>query len=87
MNITLDKNEMAIIEQRAIDRAAQKAARHEKMTTNQFLSLHKCTSISYYNGLFTVEFARVSRHDDSLASHTPRALPLHLRLNRGGQNE
>lgn len=83
MNITLDKGEMAVIEQKAIDRATQKAARSEKITTQEFMRLYKCTAISYYNGLFTVEFARVSRHDDSLASGNVRALPLHLRIGSG----
>jgi len=57
MNVTLNKGEMAVIEQKAIEKATQKAAKSNKMTVEKFLTLYKCTSISYYNGLFTVEFS------------------------------
>jgi len=85
MNITLNKQEMAILEKMAIEKAAYKAAKAENMTMPQFLNLNKCTAISYYNGLFTVEFGRVSRRDDSLLSGTAKALPLHLRLEGGNK--
>jgi len=78
MNITLDKNEMKELELQAIQKAARKAAYHDNITTQEFLRLHRCTAISYYNGLFTVEFSRVSRTGDSMIAST-KALPLHLR--------
>ena len=59
MRITLDKHDVKIIEQIAIERAFCKAARAAKMNPIMFKQQHKVSSIAWHDGLCTVEFEAI----------------------------
>jgi len=68
MNVTLSREKMREIEAIAIEKAIKKAARAEGLSVTEFKRLYSSrrTYISYYNGLFTIEFNRCAREDKSL---------------------
>ena len=61
MRITLDKHDVKIIEQIAIERAYCKAARAAKTHPIVFKQQHKVSSIAWHDGLCTVEFEAITQ--------------------------
>lgn len=61
MRITLDKHDVKIIEQIAIERAFCKAARTAKVNPIIFKQQNKVSSIAWHDGLCTVEFEAITQ--------------------------